>query len=136
MKQIIRIVCFIILIPLLPALTQAALISASDCIHCRKLQVSKLDCCTVMDRSSTEIDGAKAAKDDEFCPHAGFCQGEIGPAAQLLPYPVSFEIAAPVSFVPVAFRSSQPDSSWCDVSPLSTLKPPLRLFTLNCSFLI
>ena len=136
MKRIIRIIGFIILIPLLPALTQAALISALDCVHCQKIQVSKPDCCTAMNRSTMEIDGVKAEKDDGACPHAGFCQGGGGPASQLLPYPAQFEIATPVSFVTVTLKSYQPDYSWHNAGPLPTLKSFPRLFSLNCSFLI
>lgn len=136
MNQIIRIICCIIFIPLVLSLVQATLASASDCVHCQKLQVSKPDCCAVMTSDTMERDGAQGAGHDEACPHAGFCQGGVGPAANLLPYLSQFEITAPVSHVTVTFKSSQPDSSWYDASPFPPLKLPLRLFTLNCSFLI
>jgi len=136
MKRIIRIICFLILIPLVPALTQAAHISALDCVHCQKIQVSKPDCCKAMNRSDMEIDGVKAEKDNEPCPHAGFCQEGLGPASQLLPFPAQIEIAALVSFVTVTYKSYQPDYSWHNAAPLPALKSLPRLFTLNCSFLI
>lgn len=136
MKRIIRTICFIILFPLVSALMQASLVSASDCLHCQKQQVSKPDCCKVMNRGITGVDIAKGAESGGHCSHAGFCQGGVGPTAQLLPCTTQFKNVSPASFVIVVFTSSQPDSSLYDPSLLSPPKFPLQLFTLNCSFLI
>ena len=93
MKQIFRILCCIILLPLLAAPSQAAFAPELDCVHCREQQADMPDCCVVMDRSTIGMDGVEAALDKRACPHAGFCQGEAGPAARLLLNSVQLEAA-------------------------------------------
>ena len=63
----------LVLLPLMAAFSEAALITGIDCSHCLKQSITKPDCCAV-ETVAIEEKCDLADTQTDPCPHGGFCQ--------------------------------------------------------------
>ncbi len=136
MRVLLKIICFILFLPLVAGLAQATPTLSASCVHCLKIQQSQPDCCTTMSSANQEMGGVKVNQNDSECPHSGLCESDDESFLDVLPISYSYEIALPlrISFVTSEYSCIDNRTNKAGLSPL--LKKPPPLFTLNCSFLI